>query len=99
MNVIASYIQGCSGAMVEYLLHNLKVEGSRYTAGKLRWGRKLNRKSGPHAKFFCCYMYELSQWHPVWVAEIYVMACNSVVSLLASLYYLSTDAEARTGWT
>jgi hypothetical protein len=29
MNAITSYSQGCSGAMVEYLLHNLKVEGLR----------------------------------------------------------------------
>jgi hypothetical protein len=42
MNVIAVGTQGCSGAVVEYLLPNLKVEGShppsaqilfRYTAG------------------------------------------------------------------
>jgi hypothetical protein len=37
--------------------------------------------SGPHAGIFSCYMYELSQQHPVWVAEINVTACNSVVSL------------------
>jgi hypothetical protein len=45
--------QGCSGAVVEYLLSNLKVGGSRlhcaqtlfhYTAGKFRWRRKINRK-------------------------------------------------------
>jgi hypothetical protein len=29
MNVIASYIQGCSGAVVEHLVHNLKVGGLR----------------------------------------------------------------------
>jgi hypothetical protein len=34
--------------------------------------------SGPHAKIVFCYMYELSQRHPVWVAEINVTACNSV---------------------
>jgi hypothetical protein len=45
MNAIASYPQGCNGAMVEYLFHYLKVEGSRsacaqqffsYTTGKFR---------------------------------------------------------------
>jgi hypothetical protein len=29
MNVIALFTQKCSGAVVEYLVHNLKVEGSR----------------------------------------------------------------------
>jgi hypothetical protein len=56
MNAITAYTQGCSGAMVEYLLHNLKVEGSRpacaqilfrYTAGKFRWRKKLNSKFRP----------------------------------------------------
>ena len=51
-NVIASCRQGCSGAVVEHLVHNLKVGGSRlpcvqtlfhYTAGKFRWRRKINR--------------------------------------------------------
>jgi hypothetical protein len=72
--------------MVEYLPHKLKVEGSRpacaqilfrYTAGKFRWRRKLNRKFRPTRQNFFCYMYELSQRHPVWVAEINVTACNS----------------------
>jgi hypothetical protein len=51
MNVIAIGTQGCNGAVVEYLLPNLKVEGSpcaqilfRYNAGKFWWHRKLNRK-------------------------------------------------------
>jgi hypothetical protein len=87
MNAIALDTQGCSGAMGEYLLHNLKVEGLRpacaqmffrYTAGKFRWRRKFNRKFRPTCHNFFCYMYELSQRHPVWVAEINVMACNSV---------------------
>jgi hypothetical protein len=61
MNVIALYTQECSGAMVEYLVHNLKVEGSgiasaqiffRYTAGKFQWRRKLNRKFTPHARIY-----------------------------------------------
>jgi hypothetical protein len=33
--------------------------------------------SGPHAKNFFCSMYEMSQRHPVWVAENHVPACNS----------------------
>jgi hypothetical protein len=75
--------------MVEYLLLNLKMEGSRpacaqilfrYTAGKFRWRRKLNRKCRPTCQNFFCYMYELSQRHPVWVAEINVTACNSARS-------------------
>jgi hypothetical protein len=35
-------------------------------------------KSGPHAKNFFCSMYEMSQRHPVWVAENHVKPCNSV---------------------
>jgi hypothetical protein len=34
--------------------------------------------SGPHAKIFFCSMYEMSQRHPVWVAENHVKPCNSV---------------------
>ncbi len=73
--------------MVEYLLPNLKVEGSRppcaqilfrYTAGKFRWRRNSKENSGPHAKNFFCSMYEMSQRHPVWVAENHVKPCNSV---------------------
>ncbi len=65
MNVIAIGTQGFSGAVVEYLLPNLKVEGSRppcaqilfrYTAGKFRWRRKLNRKFRPtYQKLFLLY--------------------------------------------
>jgi hypothetical protein len=33
--------------------------------------------SGPHAKNFFCSMYEMSQRHPVWVAENHVKPCNS----------------------
>jgi hypothetical protein len=52
--------------MVEYLLPNLKVEGShlpcaqilfRYTARKFRWRRKLNRKFRPTCqKLFLLYV-------------------------------------------
>ncbi len=34
--------------------------------------------SGPHAKNFFCSLYEMSQRHPVWVAENRVKPCNSV---------------------
>ncbi len=66
MSAIALYTQGCSGTMVEYLVHNLKVEGPRpacaqiffrYTAGKFRWCRKLNRKFRPTCQnFFFLYV-------------------------------------------
>jgi hypothetical protein len=38
--------------------------------------------SGPHAKNFFCSMYEMSQRHPVWVAENHVKPCNSVLAYL-----------------
>ncbi len=88
MNVIANCAQGCSGAVVEYLLPYLKVEGSRppcvqillrCIAGKFR--QKTQQKIQAHMpKTFFCAMYEMSQQHPVWVAENRVKPCNSVVS-------------------
>jgi hypothetical protein len=91
MNAIALSTQGGSGAMVEYLLPNLKVEGCsrppcaqiffRYTAGKFRWRRKLNRKFRPKCQKLFCSIYEMSQRHPVWVAENHVKPCNSVFLL------------------
>ncbi len=87
MNVIANCTQGCSGAVVKYLLPNLKVEGTRppcaqilfrYTAGKFRRCRKLNRKFRPTCQKLFCSMYEMSQRYPVWVVENHVRACNSV---------------------
>ncbi len=66
MIVIASHIQGCSGAVVEHLVHNLKVGGSRppcalllfrYTGGKFRWRNKLNKKFRPTCqKLFLLYV-------------------------------------------
>ncbi len=43
MNAIALETQGGSGAMVEYLLPNLKVEGSRPTCAQIlfRYRRKI----------------------------------------------------------
>jgi hypothetical protein len=35
---------------------------------------------GSHAKNFFCSMYEMSQRHPVWVAENHVNPCNSAVA-------------------
>jgi hypothetical protein len=87
--VIASCIQSCSGAVVEHLVHNLKVGGLRlscaqtlfhYTAGKFRWRRKSTEISGSHAENFFCSMYEMSQRHPVWVTENHVNPFNSVVT-------------------
>jgi hypothetical protein len=74
--------------MVAYLPHNLKIEGSRpacaqiffhYTAGNSGGAENSTEKSGPHAKNFFCSMYEMSQRHPVWVAENHVNPCNSVL--------------------
>ncbi len=70
MNAIA-LAQGGSGAMVEYLLPNLKVKGSpppctqilfRYTAGKFRWRRKLNRKFRPTCQTLF--------WLYVWIESV-----------------------------
>jgi hypothetical protein len=53
MKVLESFIQVCSGAVVEHLAHDLKVGSSRpscaqllfhYTAGKLQWSIKFNSK-------------------------------------------------------
>jgi hypothetical protein len=66
MNVLESSIEGCSGAAVEHLAHNLKVGGSRppcaqlhfrYTAVKFRWRLKRNRKFRPSwQKLFLLYV-------------------------------------------
>jgi hypothetical protein len=99
MNVLAFYIQGCSGAVVEHLVHNLKVGGSRppcaqllfrYTTGKFRWRIKLNRKIRPTWQKLFCSMYEMSQRHPVWVAENHVKPCNSVLMAARTSGCLST---------
>jgi hypothetical protein len=45
--------------------------------------------SGPYGKKNFCSVYELSQRHPVWVAEINVTACNSV-------QYVKTPAKMKT---
>ncbi len=56
INVIAHHIQCYSGAVLKHLVHDLKVSGSRppcaqilfrYTAGKFRWHRNLNKKFRP----------------------------------------------------
>jgi hypothetical protein len=71
--------------LVEYLLGNLMVVGSRSTCTqvfsvhrrKIPVARKTHQKVQSHIAefFFACYMYELSLLHPVWVAEINVTAC------------------------
>ncbi len=100
MNVLASYIQGCSGAVVEHLVHNLKAGGSRlpvvqllfcYTAGKFRWRIKLNRKFRPTwQKLFLLYVRNESA-APVCVAENHVKPCNSASTLVESRIFLSTE--------
>jgi hypothetical protein len=91
MNVIDTSTQGCSGAVVEYLLPILKVEGSRPPVLKYFFitppensGGAVNstENSGPHDKNIFCSMYEMSQRHPVWVAENRVKPCNSVYRFL-----------------
>jgi hypothetical protein len=88
MNVIAFGTQGSSGAVVEYLLPNLKVEGLAHPVLKYfsvtppeNSGGTENstENSGPHAKNFFCSMYESSLRHQVWVPEINVKPCNSVL--------------------
>jgi hypothetical protein len=38
---------------------------------------KSTENSGSHVKNLFCSMYEMSQRHPVWVAENHVNPCNS----------------------
>ncbi len=92
--------------MVEYLLPNLKVEGSRppcaqilfrNNAGKFRWRRKLNRKFRPTCQKLFCSMYEMSQRHLVWVAENHVTACNSVILVLFTAIIITQSASANHG--
>jgi hypothetical protein len=87
MNAIALFTQGCSGAMVAYLPHNLKIEGRAQPVFKYfsvtppensGGAENSTEYSGPHAQNFFCSMYEISQQHPVWVAENHVKPCNSV---------------------
>ncbi len=44
--------------------------------------------SGPHGKNFFCSMYDMSQRHPVWVAENQVNPCNSVLYIVPVGVYL-----------
>jgi hypothetical protein len=84
---IVNIQQGNCSAVVEYLISNVKVGGSRPTCAQRFFRTPLENSggteksaenSGQHARIYFCYMYELSQRHPVWVAEINVTACNSV---------------------
>jgi hypothetical protein len=88
MSVIVLDTQGCSGAVVKYLLPNLKVESSRHPVLKYfsvtrpensGGAENSTENSGQHAKNFFCSMYESSLRHPVWVPEINVKPCNSVI--------------------
>ncbi len=66
MNVLEALLQGCSGAVVEHLAHNLKVEDSRppsaqllfrYTAGKFLWQIKVHKNFRPSwQKLFLLYV-------------------------------------------
>jgi hypothetical protein len=69
--------------MVKYLPHYLKVEGSGPACAQILFrtppensggAENSTENSGPDARIFFCYMYELSQRHPLWVAEINVTA-------------------------
>jgi hypothetical protein len=100
---LSLYMQGCSGAVVEHLAHNLKGGGSRdpvlnyfsVTPPEISGGAENSTEnSGPHGKSFFCSMYEMSQRHPVWVTENHVKPCNSVlpVCLLPfCLFFLSSQ--------
>ncbi len=72
--------------MVEYLVHNLKVKGSRQPILKYfsatppensGSSENLTENSGPHARFFFIYG-RIESADPVWEAEINITACNSV---------------------
>jgi hypothetical protein len=76
--------------MVAYLPHYLKIEGSR-PQPVLKYfsvtppensgvAENSTENSGLHAENFFCSMYEMSQWHPVLVAENHVKPCNSVMT-------------------
>jgi hypothetical protein len=47
--------------------------------------------SGSHAKNFFCSMYEMSQRHPVWVAENHVSPCNNVENLI--IFFISAHPQ------
>ncbi len=73
------FYQGNNGAVVEYLVGNLRVRGSRLTCAQLfssttpensGGAENLAEKSDPDSTKFFCYMYEYSLRNPVWVAEI-----------------------------
>jgi hypothetical protein len=82
--------------MVEHLLPNLKVEGV-FAYPVLKYfsvtppenssdAENSTENLGPHAKNFFCSMYEMSQRHPVWVAENHVKPCNSAEPVLLNVY-------------
>ena len=81
MNVITNSTQGCSGAVSEGrrfgphpVLKYFSVIPPENSGGE----ENSTENPGPHAKNFFCSMYEMSQRHPVWVAENHVNPCNSV---------------------
>jgi hypothetical protein len=84
MNAIAIYPQGSSGEMIEYLLHNLKVEGSRPAFAqiffplhpwKIPVALKTQQKiQAQMAKKSFCSIYKSCLRHSIWVPEINITA-------------------------
>jgi hypothetical protein len=58
---------------------------------------KSTENSGSHAKNFFCSMYEMSQRHPVWVAENHVNPCNSVETIINQLFARPARAVSAAG--
>jgi hypothetical protein len=65
MNATAIYTQECSGAMVDDLLHNLKVESSHPACAQILFrtppensggAENSTENSGPHASIFLLYV-------------------------------------------
>jgi hypothetical protein len=59
---------------------------------------KSTENSGSHAKNIFCSMYEMSQRHPVWVAENHVNPCNSAGTEIESGKEVTINKEGREQW-
>ncbi len=84
----------CSGAMVESMLHNLKVEDSRPACARIFFplhrrkipaAPKTQQKIQAQMEKQLSSMYESSLRHPVWVPKINVTACNRALIPVDSL--------------
>ncbi len=91
--------------MEEYLVCNLKFGGSRpacaqvffqNATGKFGGAENSMETSGTNGINFFCYMYESSLRHPVWVLEINVKPCNSVVIISDDI---KTVDQIAFGWS